>query len=619
MNLAEFEPILARPALDPRRSFAHGSYATTTQRLLEATRMGPGVLVLTGAAGSGKTTLIAGLAARLEQAGHCVERVASPRMDTEDLLRVVGFALGLQAQRSSRAGLMWEPEHRDSAQCPSDRPAILIIDEAQDLAPAVLQQLCRLGVLDGGQGVNLQILLSGRDGLWRLLEQPEHAEIQRRILASCRLGPLALEEMRGYATHALGIAGWTGYPVIGADALDLIHMRTGGVPRLITLTLGHLLLDGRLAGARWLGTREVEAVLSHLGQDHPQLLAERSGSPSSAEGVVRHPLVTPSTTGMPGVVGQGKRAIEGRGSGLGSLRVGMALEAFVSGFQGLTRWDWRWVLTGLSAAVAVAYLIAFDLVGDGAKRDEPPTLAAQDRGKGYTVVPEGEVEPPGAESGRMALEPLLAPAPLVPEPRNRAPAGEGAGRGQLSPVEQGASPQGAEVTAAERQEADAGSPGEDVGLVAQTAEPSSPATPQGVEEGQAARKAEVAQILERAERAVASDRLMVPADDNAYGYYRAVLALDPGNPQARAGVGRIVTRYQGLAQERLRKGDLSGARRFASRGLALSPRDPELLAIKRKATRPKAAKPEHGEPVLLARLESWLRSGRSDRSLFLDQ
>jgi hypothetical protein len=277
------------------------------------------------------------------------------------------------------------------------------------------------------------------------------------------------------------------------------------------------------------------------------------------------------------------------------------------------------VLTGLSAAVAVAYLIAFDLVGDGATRDEPPTLVAQDRGKGYTVVPEGEVEPPGAESGRMALEPLLAPAPLVPEPRNRAPAGEGAGRGQLSPVEQGASPQGAEVTAAERQEADAESPREDVGMVAQTAEPSSPATPQGVEEEQAARKAEVAQILERAERAVASDRLMVPADDNAYGYYRAVLALDPGNRQARAGVGRIVTRYQGLAQERLRKGDLSGARRFASRGLALSPRDPELLAIKRKATRPKAAKPEHGEPVLLARLESWLRSGRSDRSLFLDQ
>lgn len=169
--------------------------------------MGPGVLVLTGAAGTGKTTLIAGLAARLEQEGHCVERVASPRMDTEDLLRLVGFALGLQTQRSSRAGLVWEPEHRDSAQCPSDRPAILIIDEAQDLAPAVLQQLCRLGGLDGGQGVNLQILLSGRDGLWRLLERPEHAEIQRRILASCRLGPLALEEMRGYATHALGIAG----------------------------------------------------------------------------------------------------------------------------------------------------------------------------------------------------------------------------------------------------------------------------------------------------------------------------------------------------------------------------------------------------------------------------
>jgi hypothetical protein len=116
MGLAGFESILPRPALDPRRSFVHGNYAIAEQRLLGATRMGPGVLVLTGAAGTGKTTLIAELAARLGQEGHCVEWVASPRMDTENLLRLVGFALGLQTQRSSRTGLAWEPEHRDSAQ-----------------------------------------------------------------------------------------------------------------------------------------------------------------------------------------------------------------------------------------------------------------------------------------------------------------------------------------------------------------------------------------------------------------------------------------------------------------------------------------------------------------------
>jgi hypothetical protein len=114
------------------------------------------------------------------------------------------------------------------------------------------------------------------------------------------------------------------------------------------------------------------------------------------------------------------------------------------------------------------------------------------------------------------------------------------------------------------------------------------------------------------------NRLTVPAGDNAYGHYRAALRLDPGNPKARAGVQGIVTRYQGLAQQRLRKGDLRGARRFADRGLTISPRDPKLLAIKRKATRPKGVKPDRESPALLARLESWLRSGRSDRSLFLD-
>jgi hypothetical protein len=155
--------------------------------------------------------------------------------------------------------------------------------------------------------------------------------------------------------------------------------------------------------------------------------------------------------------------------------------------------------------------------------------------------------------------------------------------------------------------------------IAGAEEPADPEGPAMVgEDPQVARDVEIARLLAQAERAMDRNRLTVPAGDNAYGHYRAALRLDPGNPEARAGVRGIVTRYQGLAQQRLRKGDLSGARRFAARGLAISPRDPRLVAIKKKATRPKGVKPEQESPALLARLGSWLSSGRSDHSLFLD-
>ena len=615
---------LLGPTLEPRRSSAHRSYVAAAQRLLEAVGSGPGVLVLTGPAGVGKTTLITELGAWLEQEGHRVERLARSRMESEDLLRLAGFALGLQAQRGSGAGCVAQPQGRVAVHGASAKSSFLIIDEAQDLAPAVLRELCRLGGSSRSPGFNLQILLSGRGGLWRLLERPENTEIRARILVSCRLGPLSPEEMQGYAVHALRAAGWSGHPAVCADALDLIYSRTGGVPRLITLTLGHLLLSSRLdsqAQARELGMREVEAALAFLGQDHPQLLAGIVESLSPAEAVIEHPLAPLGVAGMPAVVGQGDRPIELRRSGLGPRRAGMVPDTSVREFQGLNRWDRRWALTGLTAVVVLACLVGIRLVGGGYQWAEPPVASDRDRGTGYTVVAEGRVDPPASESGRFALEPLLVPPPLVAQPRNPAPPGaEAVAQGnRVCQAEQGSGLQAAEVRGAEGGETGAEGPAV-MDRIAEAEEPAPPETRAGApKDGRAAGMSEVEQLLTRAERALASDRLTVPADDNAYRHYRAVLALEPGNPRARAGVRRILARYQGLAQQRLRKGDLSGARRFASRGLALAPADSKLLAIKRKASKAKAPKAEQEKSAFLTRLASLLRSGRTDRSLFLDQ
>lgn len=124
---------------------------------------------------------------------------------------------------------------------------------------------------------------------------------------------------------------------------------------------------------------------------------------------------------------------------------------------------------------------------------------------------------------------------------------------------------------------------------------------------------------------------MVPSDDNAYAYYQEALALDPTNDRALEGVQRIVERYRELARQSLEKGDRADARRLASRGLRLAPRDRDLLAIARRASRrsapraqreasePTAPAPEQEGPAKVAgRIRAWLRSARSDQSHFLD-
>lgn len=614
------DPTQAAPTAELPRGFPLRGYAAALERLLEASRLGPGVLVLTGDAGTGKTTLVADLAAQLAWEGHHVERVASPRMDTEDLLRLVGFARDLGGQCATREWHPSDPEVPDPGQRPAGEPAILIVDDAQDLASGLLEDLCNLFDSLGRQGVSLLILLSGREGLWTFLERPEHRAIRQRILVSCRLGPLDRDEMEGYAEHALGVAGWTGYPAFDAEALELIHERTGGVPRLISLTIGHLLWNGRCTGAQAIGAVDAEAVLSHLSEDYPELLAASPASVASVGPVDAYPPAPPSTAGMPAVVVEGLGGGAEHGARLPALVPGRDLEASDQGLRRAAGWTLGWMLAGLAAVVAAFLLSNLEPLSGGPGPGVPTPVSEQAKGTGYTVVAEAEKKGPAPAPDPIALAPLLASAPLVPEPPNPSPvvSEERIELDRVAQAERDLSPEVAAVTTTQREgPALEGTPAEGDRVAGADESQTAPAA-QSVDNAQGARQSEVARCLDLADRALSADRLTVPANDNAYEHYRVALALDPGNPRARAGLRNIVTRYRVLAEGRLEKGDLRGARRFASRGLALSPADSELLAIKRKAVKAEAGRPERDSPELLARLEDWLRSGRSDRSLFLD-
>jgi hypothetical protein len=134
--------------------------------------------------------------------------------------------------------------------------------------------------------------------------------------------------------------------------------------------------------------------------------------------------------------------------------------------------------------------------------------------------------------------------------------------------------------------------------------------------GQAARGVE--ELLAKAEFALSRNRLTVPPGDNAYSHYRAVLARDPGNAKARNGFQLIVRRYRHLAKQQLNKRDMRQARLLALRGLSISPRDRQLLEIKRQASVGRVAQRENELAAGLDRVVKWLRSGDSNYSAFLD-
>ena len=609
----------------PMRSVRHESYAAAARTVLEATKLGPGFVLLTGASGTGKTTLIHDLAEQLERDGYCVGRVATSRVDADDLLRLASFAFGLRAHSIPKARLLSGLADRLRSICPAGESAVLIIDEAQELAPGALPELCQLVGLPGAKAPPVHILLSGRDQVWELLDRPDHAPIRQHILASCRLYPLSLEETRSYIGHSLEAAGWRGEPGISADAVRLVHARTGGVPRLITLTLGHLLLHGRHCGARLLESQDVETVVAHLEKDHPELLPKPLGTRSLADSVLARAFATPELQ-LPPTSGENESSADQPPGSRPKDLPGENLSASAEWKpRGPARGFWKWTLTGVAAAALVAYLFSSDEADETRDIPEPTTaaeIAADMEGLNGSPVTALMPQDLGISSspgdGAAAEGPRLAsvePSAQLSDP----PEAGGTPADSLTGAPEGGAAMPSEMDET-MSEVDFGN-----------ASPEQQATP----------SPEVSQLLEKAELSLSNNRLMVPAGDNAYAYYREVLAIDPANDQAETGLQRIVTRYRELAQQSLQKGNRAEAKRYASRGLTLAPRDQRLLsiqrqsskqrAIKRQASKPKARKPQREAsqatapkqdeeaPQFLDRVEAWLRSGRTDTSHFLDQ
>ncbi len=96
------------------------------------------------------------------------------------------------------------------------------------------------------------------------------------------------------------------------------------------------------------------------------------------------------------------------------------------------------------------------------------------------------------------------------------------------------------------------------------------------------RNAEIEQHLSKADKALAANNLTVPKEDNAYTYYRRVLALDPEHPAALQGIREIADRYANLAEWQLGKYNYSKAKRYVRAGLRVQPNNSRLLALRQR-------------------------------------
>jgi general secretion pathway protein A len=235
---------------DPKFLFKSESHASGFDLLQYAIRRREGFVVITGDIGTGKTTLCRALLEQIDR-NTFTALVLNPFLSEEDLLKLILQDFGVVTREDVKRGRLSNVSKQELIETiydfllsllPLRAGAVLIIDEAQNLPIPLLEQIRILSNLETDKEKLLQIVLVGQLNLNPLLKGPQMRQLDQRVSIRYQLRPLSRDELAAYVSHRLIIAGGPASVTFQPKALDIMHDRTQGIPRLINLVCDRSLL-----------------------------------------------------------------------------------------------------------------------------------------------------------------------------------------------------------------------------------------------------------------------------------------------------------------------------------------------------------------------------------------
>lgn len=225
-----------------------------------------GLTVITGEAGSGKTTLIRTVVGQIAlgrepfRPGPCAY-INNPTLDRREFIELMAREFRLPPGASaSKARFLGDLERMLRTTYEAGGSAALIIDEAQSLSHELLEEIRLLANIETDTVKLLPLVLVGQPELAARLNEPELRQLKQRIALRCKVEPLDLQQTAAYIATRIRHAGGNPAGLFTREAIELIFARSRGIPRTISVICDNALVSGFALGEARIGADIVAEV-----------------------------------------------------------------------------------------------------------------------------------------------------------------------------------------------------------------------------------------------------------------------------------------------------------------------------------------------------------------------
>ena len=221
----------------------------------------PGITMLVGEAGTGKTTLIRA-ALQGANGASTIVHLSNPTLSRSEFFEYLAPGFGFSADAATSKIHFLRELDRALA---SDGPVLaLVVDEAQTVPYELLEEIRLLTNAEGPTGRTLAVALVGQPELARRLDELPLRQLKQRVVLRCELTPLSLKDTAAYISGRVKTAGGEATRLFTRDAVVAIHQHSMGIPRVISVICDNALVNGFAADQRPVGVNCITDVCRAL-------------------------------------------------------------------------------------------------------------------------------------------------------------------------------------------------------------------------------------------------------------------------------------------------------------------------------------------------------------------